>query len=65
MVCGITSLGFDHVDLLGPTLDKIAWQKAGICKPGRPCYTIPQAQVAMKMLAERAKELKVSMYHLG
>ena len=31
-VCVITSLGYDHVDVLGETLSKIAWQKGGICK---------------------------------
>lgn len=30
----ITSIGFDHVDLLGNTLEKIAFQKAGIAKKG-------------------------------
>ena len=30
----ITSIGFDHVELLGPTLEDIAIQKAGIIKPG-------------------------------
>jgi len=29
----ITSIGFDHVDLLGPTIEDIAFQKAGIIKP--------------------------------
>ena len=30
----ITSIGFDHVELLGPTIEDIAIQKAGIIKPG-------------------------------
>ncbi len=30
----ITSIGMDHVDLLGPTIEDIAAQKAGIIKPG-------------------------------
>ena len=64
MVCGVTSLGFDHVGLLGDTLEKIAWQKGGICKPGHPSYIIPQPEGPLKVLAERAKELKVHMYQL-
>ena len=32
VVCGVTSLGIDHVVLLGDTIDKIAWNKAGIFK---------------------------------
>ena len=32
----ITSISFDHMDLLGDTLAKIATEKAGIIKPGKP-----------------------------
>lgn len=32
----ITNIGFDHVDILGDTLGKIAYEKAGIIKPGVP-----------------------------
>ncbi|CAF1248669.1 unnamed protein product, partial [Didymodactylos carnosus] len=32
VVCGITSLGFDHEKLLGNTIEEIAWNKAGIFK---------------------------------
>lgn len=31
-VCGITSLGYDHVDVLGTTIQEITWHKTGICK---------------------------------
>ena len=59
VVCGITSLGYDHVDILGDTLEKIAWQKGGICKPGHPAFTLPQDPVPLRALEERAKDLKV------
>lgn len=32
----ITSIGHDHMEILGDTLEKIAAEKAGIIKPGRP-----------------------------
>ena len=32
----VTSIGWDHVDLLGPTLADIAREKAGIARAGRP-----------------------------
>lgn len=32
----ITSIGLDHCELLGDTFAKIAFEKAGIIKPGRP-----------------------------
>ena len=57
VVCGISSLGLDHIDLLGDTLEKIAWQKAGICKPGHPVFTVPQEASALSVLRDRAFEL--------
>jgi dihydrofolate synthase/folylpolyglutamate synthase len=35
-VAVITSIGLDHCDMLGDTLEKIAAEKAGIIKPGKP-----------------------------
>jgi dihydrofolate synthase/folylpolyglutamate synthase len=35
-VCLITSIGYDHMDLLGDTLPQIAGEKAGIIKSGTP-----------------------------
>lgn len=31
-VCGVTSLGLDHTSILGTSIEKIAWNKAGIFK---------------------------------
>ena len=33
-LCAITSIGLDHVESLGSTIEKIAAHKAGIIKPG-------------------------------
>ncbi len=35
-LCVITNIGLDHVQMLGDTLEKIAFEKAGIIKPGIP-----------------------------
>ncbi|KAI9104747.1 Mur ligase [Phlyctochytrium arcticum] len=59
VVCGITSLGYDHVPLLGTTLADIAWHKAGIMKPGVPVLSVSQDEEAMPVLHARAKELEV------
>ncbi|MCX7799626.1 MAG: bifunctional folylpolyglutamate synthase/dihydrofolate synthase [Fimbriimonadales bacterium] len=32
----VVSIGLDHVDILGGTLESIAFEKAGVAKPGRP-----------------------------
>ena len=55
-VTGITTLGIDHVDLLGNTVDKIAWHKAGIFKNQCPAFTVEQVSDAMEVLKERAGE---------
>ena len=60
MTCAITALGYDHMDLLGETLEKIAWQKGGICKMGSPSFVSPQFPGPMEVLAERAATLGVS-----
>ncbi|TPX45785.1 tetrahydrofolate synthase [Synchytrium endobioticum] len=60
VVCGISSLGFDHMAVLGKTLSEIAWHKAGIMKAGVPCYSSPQREDAMKMIQEQALTLKAS-----
>jgi dihydrofolate synthase / folylpolyglutamate synthase len=36
IVAGVTSIGFDHTEYLGSTLEEIAREKAGIFKQGRP-----------------------------
>ncbi|KAK3067160.1 hypothetical protein LTR53_016129 [Teratosphaeriaceae sp. CCFEE 6253] len=56
MTTGITSLGIDHVAMLGDTIESIAWHKAGIFRPVVPAFTIPQPESALAVLHERAKE---------
>ena len=57
VVCGVTPLGFDHMDLLGHTLPEIAREKAGIFKPTRPAFTSPQREDAAKALQEVAERV--------
>ncbi|KAG6830844.1 hypothetical protein H0H92_014496 [Tricholoma furcatifolium] len=60
IVTGITALGIDHVTVLGRTLEEIAWQKGGIFKEGAPAITVNQPPEGLRVLEERAKELKQS-----
>lgn len=54
----ITNIGFDHVNLLGDTLQKIASEKAGIIK-GRTPVVISQYQSEIQTIfTNRAQELK-------
>uniref|UniRef100_A0A3Q3CRR6 Folylpolyglutamate synthase n=1 Tax=Haplochromis burtoni TaxID=8153 RepID=A0A3Q3CRR6_HAPBU len=61
-VCGISSLGIDHTQILGDTVEKIAWQKGGIFKPGVPAFTVRQPGGAMPVLKERAKEIRCPLW---
>ncbi|KAI2622495.1 FolC bifunctional protein [Hypoxylon sp. NC1633] len=59
----VAQLGIDHVGMLGDTLPEIAWNKAGVCKPGRRCFTREltegdAARAAMRVLRSRAAEKK-------
>ncbi|KAL4436660.1 hypothetical protein ABPG75_003799 [Micractinium tetrahymenae] len=54
VVCGVSSLGFDHMELLGHTLPEIAREKAGIFKPGVPAFTVPQPEDALGALRDKA-----------
>ncbi|PNW83681.1 hypothetical protein CHLRE_05g239067v5 [Chlamydomonas reinhardtii] len=57
----VTSLGFDHMELLGDTLPKIAREKAGVMKPGRPVLAVPQPEEAMAALQEVADRVGASL----
>jgi len=52
----ITNISYDHMDLLGNTLQKIAFEKAGIIKPGIP-VVIGEEQTEIKnVFLESAEE---------
>jgi len=55
ILTGITTIGLDHVALLGNTLEAIAEQKAGIIKQGIPLVTgriAPEALAVIDRIAE-------------
>ncbi|NXU68578.1 FOLC protein, partial [Horornis vulcanius] len=62
VVCGVSSLGIDHTSILGDSMEKIAWQKGGIFKPGVPAFTVAQPERPLEVLRERAQERKVSSW---
>ena len=51
----ITSIGLDHTDFLGETLEEIAAEKAGIIKPGRPVVIGKVPPQAREVIEEIAK----------
>ncbi|TCO68483.1 bifunctional folylpolyglutamate synthase/dihydrofolate synthase [Marinisporobacter balticus] len=64
LVSVITPIDFDHTDYLGDTLDKIAYEKAGIIKENSFVVSFPQQTEAMHVIQEvcskrNAKLMKV------
>lgn len=53
----ITNIGYDHMNLLGDTLDKIAFEKAGIIKPGIPAV-VGETNAETLPVFEKAAEAK-------
>ncbi len=54
LVSVITSISLDHTKVLGDTLEKIAAEKAGIIKAGRPVVSSPQKPEAMQAIEQIA-----------
>lgn len=54
LVSVISSISYDHMAILGSSLAEIAWNKAGILKPGVPAVTVPQAPEAAPALVDEA-----------
>lgn len=54
-VCLITNIGMDHTDLLGDTIEKIAYEKAGIIKPYTPVVISEKQVQTTEVFMEVAK----------
>lgn len=61
-VAAISSISYDHMESLGWTLDAIAYQKAGIVKPGVPVVTVPQDPAAAAVIARVAAEQAAPLF---
>jgi dihydrofolate synthase/folylpolyglutamate synthase len=67
-VAVITRIGHDHMEVLGKTLAKIAFQKAGIIHPGNAVITIKQHKNALSVIQKRAKAMQSKLiiaHHLS
>ena len=61
----ITPISIDHQQYLGETLEEIAFEKAGILKPGIPCVVGPQSDAAREVIEARAAELGAPLFIHG
>jgi dihydrofolate synthase/folylpolyglutamate synthase len=64
-VCIITSISYDHTEVLGDTLAKIAAEKAGIIKPGRTVINSPQAEEAAAVIRETSRVKGAKLISVG
>jgi len=61
----ITSIGHDHLELLGPTLLDVAREKAGIAKPGVPLLLGPLAPEIDAAIADVARTVGAPLRRAG
>ncbi len=64
-VSAITSLSLEHTYLLGDTLAEIAYEKAGIIKPGVPVVSAPQRAEALQVLENVSRERRSPLTLVG
>ncbi len=57
----ITSIGFDHMQYLGDTIEQIAFEKAGIIKPGVPVVYHTGSREADRVIEKQAMQLQAPM----
>ena len=60
----ITNVGLDHQEILGDTIAKIAYDKAGIIKPGIPVVTAARGD-AIRVIDKVASEQGSPVFRLG
>ena len=61
----ITPVSMDHLDFLGDTLGKIAFEKAGILKSGVPAIIAPQEDEALSVIERQAARMRASLCIAG
>ncbi|QPS71833.1 bifunctional folylpolyglutamate synthase/dihydrofolate synthase [Lactococcus garvieae] len=61
----ITTIGLDHIDILGSTLEEIAAQKAGIIKPDTPLVSGRIVDTALDVISQTALEKQAKHYKFG
>uniref|UniRef100_A0A336KWZ9 Folylpolyglutamate synthase n=1 Tax=Culicoides sonorensis TaxID=179676 RepID=A0A336KWZ9_CULSO len=59
---GITSLGLEHTQILGNTIEEIAWQKAGIIKNQSDVFTVKQPNGCIDVIKRRAQEKSAKLF---
>ncbi|WP_457795926.1 bifunctional folylpolyglutamate synthase/dihydrofolate synthase [Methylocystis sp. S23] len=61
----VTSVSLDHMEFLGDTVEKIAYEKAGIFKRGAPAIIGFQSEAAERVLAREARRVGAPLFVAG
>jgi dihydrofolate synthase/folylpolyglutamate synthase len=61
----ITPIDYDHLEMLGPELWKIAWEKAGIIKAKRPAVVARQMDEALEVIEREADDRMAPLFVMG
>lgn len=61
----ITPIDYDHLEMLGPELWKIAWEKAGIIKARRPVVVARQMEEALEVVEREADDRMSPLFLMG
>ena len=61
----IASIELEHTDVLGDRIEDIAFEKAGILKPGVPCVMGPLPDQARDIVRDRAKKVGAPLREFG
>lgn len=63
--CVITSISLDHQQLLGDTIEEIAWQKAGIIKPNSHVFTpATQEPSVLKVFRDQCSSVQATLHEV-
>ncbi|MDP3142893.1 MAG: folylpolyglutamate synthase/dihydrofolate synthase family protein [Candidatus Omnitrophota bacterium] len=66
LVAGITPVSYEHTQILGKTLAKIAVEKSGIIKnKGQIVVCAPQSKEAKRVIEARCRKVKTKMFSVG
>jgi dihydrofolate synthase/folylpolyglutamate synthase len=65
LVCVITSISYDHTEVLGNTLSEITGEKAGIIKPGAVVVSSPQKAEAIRVIEKVCQERGARLVKAG
>lgn len=65
LVSVITSISLDHMAFLGDTREKIAFEKAGIIKPGRPVVVSPNPESVVAVFESVARKQRAPAWIAG